>query len=60
MKFFSILLLAVSAFAVSCERHEFEGPKGTRQLNEPHGAASHDAHSAGGGHSENPEGKSAH
>jgi hypothetical protein len=60
MKFFSILLLAVSAFAVSCERHEFEGPDGTRQLNEPHGAASHDAHSSKDGHSEHPEEKPAH
>ncbi len=43
MKFFSILLVAVSVFAVSCERHEFEGPNGTKQLNEPHGAAAHGA-----------------
>ena len=38
MKFFSILLVAVSVFAVSCERHEFEGPDGTKQLSEHHGA----------------------
>ncbi|MEO7101018.1 MAG: hypothetical protein ABI162_16800 [Luteolibacter sp.] len=38
MKFFPILLVAVSVFAVSCERHEFEGPDGTKQLHEHHGA----------------------
>lgn len=51
MKLFSILLVAVSVFAVSCERHEFDGPKGTKQLNEPHGAA---AHEAAAGHEEHP------
>ena len=39
MKSFSILLVTVSLFAVSCERHEFEGPQGTKQLNENHAAA---------------------
>ena len=42
MKSFSILLVTVSLFAVSCERHEFEGPQGTKQLNENHAAAAHD------------------
>jgi hypothetical protein len=60
MKFFPILLLAVSACALSCERHEFEGPKGTKQLNEPHGsAASHDAHPAAADHTEHSEEKPA-
>ncbi|MEO8613606.1 MAG: hypothetical protein ABI600_00570 [Luteolibacter sp.] len=46
MKFFSILLVAVSVFAVSCERHEFEGPDGTKQLHEHHAAhaAEHGEH----------------
>jgi hypothetical protein len=60
MKFFFSLLLAVSACAVSCERHDFEGPKGTKQLNEAHGsAASHDEHPAAAGHSEHSEEKPA-
>jgi hypothetical protein len=48
MKSFSILLVTVSLFAVSCERHEFEGPQGTKQLNEPHhtAAGAHDEHAA--------------
>jgi len=39
MKFFSIFVVAVSVFGVSCERHEFEGPNGTKQLNEHHVAS---------------------
>jgi hypothetical protein len=38
MKLFSILLVVVCGFAVSCERHDFEGPNGTKQLNEHHAA----------------------
>ncbi len=38
---FSLLLLATCALIVSCERHEFEGPNGTKQLHE-HGHAAHD------------------
>ncbi|MEO5913423.1 MAG: hypothetical protein ABIS50_04265 [Luteolibacter sp.] len=39
MKLFSILLVAVSLFfGVSCERHEFDGPNGTKQLHEHHAA----------------------
>ncbi len=48
MKFLSILLVAVSVFAVSCERHEFEGPDGTKQLHKKHGAHAAD-------HAEQPE-----
>lgn len=51
MKPFSILLVAASLFAVSCERHEFEGPNGTKQLNQPHGAAAHGKHAEPSGHS---------
>jgi hypothetical protein len=52
MKSFSILLVAVSLFAVSCERHDFEGPDGTKQLNEHHGATAHEKHSETTGHHE--------
>jgi hypothetical protein len=37
MKPLSLLLLAVSLLGVSCERHEFDGPNGTKQLHEHHG-----------------------
>lgn len=37
MKLFSLMLAAASLVTVSCERHEFEGPNGTKQLNEHHG-----------------------
>jgi hypothetical protein len=51
MKLFCILFLAVSAFVVSCERHEFDGPHGTKQLNQAHGAgASHEAHGVDDAH----------
>jgi hypothetical protein len=40
MKLLSVLLVAVSVFAVSCERHEFEGPDGTKQLHVHHGSPS--------------------
>ncbi|MEX1116805.1 MAG: hypothetical protein WEB53_16280 [Akkermansiaceae bacterium] len=56
MKFLSVLLVAVSVFAVSCERHEFEGPDGTKQLHEKHGAhaADHDDHAESPEHGEKP------
>jgi len=38
MKLFSLFFAAVSLFAVSCERHEFDGPNGTKQLHEHHAA----------------------
>lgn len=44
MKSLSILLVTVSVFAVSCERHEFDGPDGTKQLHEHHGAGHGDSH----------------
>ena len=46
MKFFSLLVVAVSVFGISCERHEFEGANGTKQLNEHHAAS--------GAHDETP------
>jgi len=53
MKFLPMLLMAASVFAVSCERHDFDGEHGTRQINEPHGA--HAAgHEAGGEHAAEP------
>jgi hypothetical protein len=58
MKIFSMLLVAVSVFAVSCERHSFEGPDGTKQLHNHHSAGDHgdDAHAEDAKHGE----KSAH
>ncbi|RYD21387.1 MAG: hypothetical protein EOP88_11570 [Verrucomicrobiaceae bacterium] len=71
MKSLSILLVAISVFAVSCERHEFEGPDGTKQLHEHHGAGHGDSHGdeahggeahgdAHGTHEEKHEEKAAH
>jgi hypothetical protein len=37
MKLIHVLLLALlGGLFFSCERHKFDGPEGTRQLNEPH------------------------
>lgn len=49
MKLLSVLLatVIVSIFAISCERHEFDGPNGTRQLHEHH--EHHEANAAEGG-----------
>jgi hypothetical protein len=42
MKSFSLLLAVGSMMVISCERHEFEGPDGTKQLSESHhGTAEH-------------------
>lgn len=69
MKVFSILAVTVSLFGVSCERHEFEGPVGTKQLNEPHAAAASASEhravgrtnpAAGEDHSGHPEKKAEH
>lgn len=49
MKLFSLLLVAVALSGVSCERHEFEGPDGTKQLHEQH-AASGGEHATGAAH----------
>ncbi|MEI6819723.1 MAG: hypothetical protein WCL19_08995 [Verrucomicrobiota bacterium] len=45
--------MAVSLGAVSCERHEFEGPNGTKQLH-GHGPASAE-HGEAAGHGEKAE-----
>jgi hypothetical protein len=60
MKFFPFLLVAVSLVAVSCERHDFEGPEGTKQLNQPHGAGAHHAHDSDEEHSGHAEKKAEH
>jgi hypothetical protein len=44
MKRFSLLLAAIAFFGASCERHEFEGENGTKQLHE-HGSHHGDEHS---------------
>jgi hypothetical protein len=48
MKLFSLLLVAVALMGVSCERHDFEGPDGTKRLHEHHSghgdAEKHEAH----------------
>ena len=41
MKYLLMTLATACALTISCERHEFEGKHGTKQLHEPHGA--HDA-----------------
>ena len=37
MKLFSLLIATVALLGVSCERHEFEGPDGTKRLHQKHG-----------------------
>lgn len=44
MKCFSSLILVVACLVgISCERHEFEGPNGTKQLHK-HGSGHSDKH----------------
>jgi len=50
MKLFSLLVVVVAMSGVSCERHEFEGPNGTKQLHE-HAAS----HGEAADHAEKPE-----
>lgn len=38
MRFLLLTLAAACACSLSCERHEFEGKQGTKQLHESHGA----------------------
>ncbi len=59
MKFFSlplVLLVATFVFAASCERHEFEGPDGTKQLHQKHSAhvPGHKAEDGAEPHGEKP------
>ena len=39
MKLISLWLVMVAVAGVSCERHAFDGPAGTRQLHEHEGRA---------------------
>lgn len=56
MKPLSILLLTLSLAAVSCERQEFDGPKGTKQLNQHHAASTeHGEHTDAAAHGEHAE-----
>jgi len=50
MKLISLVLVAVAMSGVSCERHQFEGPNGTKQLHE-HAAS----HGEAADHAEKPE-----
>ncbi len=49
MKPFFLMIVAVAFASVSCERHEFEGENGTKQLHHGHGDH-HGDHGAEGGH----------
>ena len=51
MKLVLLMLVVVAVAGVSCERHEFEGPDGTKQLHE---------HAAGHGDSADHVEKPAH
>jgi hypothetical protein len=51
-----MMLALAGGLFISCERHEFDGPKGTKQLNEPHGHGAHGADAAhGDGHEKEKE-----
>ena len=41
--FFSLILVVACLVGISCERHEFEGPNGTKQLHK-HGPGHSDKH----------------
>lgn len=58
MKFQILMLALLGGSFMSCERHEFEGPNGTKRLNEPHGHGAHAgeaAHGADAGHADSHE-----
>jgi hypothetical protein len=64
MKVFSLLVMTVAFAGISCERHEFEGPNGTKRLHEHHGPshgdeADHGDHAGHGAEKETTE-KAAH
>jgi|694.fasta_scaffold40890_4 hypothetical protein len=42
-RFSSLILVLVCLVGISCERHEFEGPNGTKQLHK-HGSGHSDKH----------------
>ena len=50
MKRVSMLLAAVAFTLGACERHEFEGPDGTKRLSEPHEHATHSKEKKTEGH----------
>lgn len=56
MKVSFLLVPAVFFLGVSCERHEFEGPNGTKQMHEhhkaDHGAGHETGHGAADSHGE--------
>ncbi|WP_411827822.1 hypothetical protein [Luteolibacter sp. AS25] len=59
MKTFALLLPFACIAMTACERHEFEGPNGTKQLHEHHGA--HDEHAENGDpHDEHEKGHDEH
>jgi hypothetical protein len=62
MKFFLIALGIASGLFISCERQEFEGPGGTKQLHEPHGGkgAAHGADHATDGATSHEDPKPSH
>jgi len=49
MKRLALLTLLIGFGLGACERHEFDGPNGTRQLHEHHGAHDTEAGHAEGG-----------
>lgn len=44
MKLPVLLIVTAAMIGVSCERHEFDGEYGTRQLHEHHGHDDHGEH----------------
>jgi len=50
-RFSSLILVLVCLVGISCERHEFEGPNGTKQLHK-HGSGHSDKHAHGDDHAE--------
>ncbi|MGB0292792.1 MAG: hypothetical protein ACPGIA_09460 [Luteolibacter sp.] len=47
-----MLLVAIAFFSASCERHDFEGPNGTKQL---HGHGDHQDGVHGDGHGQDKQ-----
>ena len=53
MKRLALLTVLIAFGLGACERHSFDGPNGTRQLHEHHGANDvQDAHEESGHHTE--------
>jgi hypothetical protein len=49
MKLFPLMVVAVALSGISCERQEFEGKDGTKQLHEHHSGDAH-GHEEGDDH----------